>query len=52
MDDLEITEEMIAAGLEAIGPTGISETYEGWLSPTDLVCRIYLAMRRAKESSE
>jgi hypothetical protein len=45
--DIRITAEMISAGISALNPQVIIDLRDGWIRPSEVAERIFLAMIRA-----
>jgi hypothetical protein len=47
-DEIEVTREMIAAGIDAIAPFELLDLWEGYGDRSDFVSRIYRQMAKAR----
>jgi hypothetical protein len=47
-DEIEVTTEMIAAGIDAIEPFELLDLWEGYGDRSDFVSRIYRQMAKAR----
>lgn len=46
-DEIEITPEMIEAGLDELSPKTVVDLYESWANPVTVIRAIYVAMLQA-----
>jgi len=49
--EMEITPEMIEAGVNAIGPSDLIDAWEGYLGKAELVSQIYRQMAKSRCSA-